>query len=169
MPGQSQVRPDRHPAAAPGLDAEPAGGRRRGDPGSPDHGAAGDLLVAEHGAVHAAARHLGAEPNFDPEARQSPGRRLGKARRETRQQPRTGLDQNDARGGRVDMAEVAGEGRLRKLGERAGEFDPRRPAADDPKSELPAPLDLVEAGLGAFECDEDTASHRRRILDGFEP
>jgi len=44
---------------------------------------------------------------------------------------RTGPDQNDARGGRVDMAEVAGEGRLRKLGERAGEFDTLRPTADD--------------------------------------
>ena len=67
------------------------------------------------------------------------------------------------------MAEVAGEGRLRKLGERAGQFDPRRPTADDHKSELPAPLDLIGAAFGAFECDEDTASHRRRILDGFEP
>ena len=54
--------------------SQPAAGDA--DPGSPDHGAAGDLLVAEHGTVRAAARHLGAEPDFDSEAHQSPGRRV---------------------------------------------------------------------------------------------
>ena len=66
------------------------------------------------------------------------------------------------------MAEVASERRLGQLGERAGQLDPGRPAADDHKGQKPPPFRIILAVLGAFEGDEDAAPHRRCILDILE-
>ena len=133
MTRDGQIQSDRHSAPEPRFDAKPSGGRRGSDTGRPDHGAAINALVADFDAVSVASRHHGAEPHFDPEPYQSPRSLLGKIWRKTWQQPRAAFDQNDARGGRVDMPEVAGERRLCQLGERAGELDPSRPATDDHK------------------------------------
>src|SRR5262249_33936756 len=133
MAREGQIGPDRHAAPASRVDAEPGGGRRGGDTGSPDHGAAINALVADRDAIAVAARHHGAEPYFDPEPYESPRGLLGKSWRKTWQQARTAFDQNDARGRRVDMPEVAGECCLCQFGERAGELDAGRPAADDHK------------------------------------
>ena len=66
------------------------------------------------------------------------------------------------------MPEIAGESRLGKLGQRAGQLDPGRPAADDHERQQPTPLGLVVTVLGAFEGHEDAAPHRRRVLDRLE-
>src|SRR5215472_10990322 len=67
------------------------------------------------------------------------------------------------------MAKVAGERRLRQLGERAGELDPGRAAADDYKRQQPPLLCLIVAILGALEGNENAAPHRGGILDALEP
>jgi len=72
------------------------------------------------------------------------------------------------RRGRIDTPEIAGESRLGKFGQRAGQLDPGRPAADDHERQQPAPLGLIVTVLGAFEGHEDAAPHRRRVLDRLE-
>ena len=66
------------------------------------------------------------------------------------------------------MPEIAGERCLGKLGQRAGQLDPGRPAADDHERQEPASLGLVVTVLGAFEGHQDAAPHRRRVLDRLE-
>ena len=127
MTREGQIGPDRHSAPASRVDAKPGGGRRGGDTGSPDHGAAVNALVANRDAVPVAAGRHGAEPHFDPEPYQSPHSLLGKIWRKAWQQPGAALDQNDARGGRVDMPEVASERCLCQ----PGELNPGRSATDD--------------------------------------
>jgi len=95
-------------------------------------------------------------------------RRLGQARRKARQQPRAGLDEHDARCGRVDMAKVAGERRLCQLGKCAGQLDPGWSATDDHESEEAAPFGFVFAVLGPFKRDQDATPHRRRVLDALQ-
>jgi hypothetical protein len=47
------------------------------------------------------------------------------------QEPRSGLDQDDARGFGVDVAKIAGKGHPRELSQSPGELDPRGSPADD--------------------------------------
>jgi acetyl esterase/lipase len=151
MTREGQIGPDRHSAPASRVDAKPGGGRRGGDTGSPNHGAAVNARVADRDAVPVAAGHHGAEPYFDPEPYQSPRGPLGKSWRKARQQARAAFDQNDAGGRRVDMPEVAGERRLCQFGERAGELDPEMAelylGGADPRSPLAAPIYADLKGL----------------------
>ncbi len=58
---------------------------------------------------------------------------------------------------------------MRDLGQRAGELDARRPAADDDEGEPGAARIGVELTFGMLERGEDAAAHRGRVLDGLEP
>ena len=150
------------------FDAEPTRRRRRGDPGRPDQGPAFDRFITDQRAVGVAARNLDPEPQLDPEPLQRLRRHRRQTRRKARQQPRSGLDEDDPRRGRVDMAKVAGERRLGELGERPGELDPGRAAADDDKGQEPAALGIVLAVFGAFEGEQDAPPHRGRLLDRLQ-
>ena len=90
---------------------------------------------------------------------------VGELRIEGREQPRPGLDQNDARVARIDIAEIGGERPLGELGDRAGHLDAGRAAADHDEGQEPLPLGLVALGLGALEGDQDAAAKLGRVLD----
>ena len=110
-------------------------------------------------------RHHESRAHFDAEAheRSRSGRRefVGKRRQHTVRR----FDEHDARAPRVDAPEVVAQRVARELRQRAGELDPRRPAADHHEGEQLGPLFGVWIAFGAFECAEDLRADARRVLE----
>src|SRR6202020_1137744 len=93
---------------------------------------------------------------------------LGVARQvlgESGQDARTGLDQNDARLTRVDVAEMGGERRLRQLSDCAGELDSRRASADDDEGHERRALLRVGLALRLLEGEQNAAAYGGRVLE----
>ncbi|AKV04650.1 hypothetical protein AKJ09_11313 [Labilithrix luteola] len=87
---------------------------------------------------------------------------------EARQEARSSFDQDDARGSRVDRAEILAQDEARELGDRSGELHARRPAADDHEGQQLATLALVVGALGTLEGDEHPASNFDRVFDALQ-
>ena len=88
----------------------------------------------------------------------------GKCRQNTRRR----LDQNDARVGGVDAAEVALQHRARQLGKRAGQLHAGRPAADDDNGQQLARVRRVGLVLGFLKGQQDPAADAQRVLEGLQ-
>ena len=81
---------------------------------------------------------------------------------------RTALEQHDARGLRMDAAEVVAQRLPRDFGERAREFHAGRPAADDDERQQ-APLRLrIGLALGGFKRQQHAPPHLQRIVQRLE-
>ena len=89
---------------------------------------------------------------------------LGKGR----QHPQTGLDQDDARAARIDVAKVVPQSALRHLGDGAGHFHAGGAAADNDKVSNRSPLGVVFHHLGAFEGDQEAPPDLGRVGDVFQ-
>ena len=86
-------------------------------------------------------------------------------RRKGRQHARPGLDQDDARLARIDVAEVVAQRHARQLGDGAGHLDAGRAAADHDEGEEAA-AGLVALGrLGVLERRQDAAADVRGVVD----
>ena len=168
MARQCQVGAYRYAPAPPRLDLEPIGGRRGCDAGSPDQSPAFDPLIAKHRAISIALCDPDPEPQLDPEPLQRVGRDRRQSRRKPRQQARLRLDQNNPGRRRINAAKVAGECGFSEFGDRAGEFDTGRTAANDDKGQQPPAFGFVVAFLGALESDENAPAHRRGLLDRLQ-
>src|SRR5262249_19134397 len=80
----------------------------------------------------------------------------------------SGLDQDDARRGRVDAAEIHRQTLARDLGNGTSHLDPGRATADDREGEEALALGWVGNKLRALECDEDTPPNAGGVLDALE-
>ena len=173
QPRHRKVRRDFHPARAIGLGTEPLA-RRRGDhAGCPHHGARLDAcrfrsLADRHaGVVESRDRRAGA--HFDAKLFERGSGGFRERRIERREQARRRLHQDDARGARVDRAEVLGKRAISQLGDRAGHLDPGRAPADDHEIQEPRPLGRVGFGFGLFEGEQDAPADVGRVVDGLQP
>jgi hypothetical protein len=69
---------------------------------------------------------------------------------------------------RVDVAKVAGQCRVRQLGERAGHLDAGRSGADQDKGQEALAYCPVRHGLGLFKGEQYAAADQGRIVNRFE-
>ena len=84
------------------------------------------------------------------------------------QDARTRFDQHDARLARVDAAKIVGQRFTREFGDRAGELDPGRAAADDDEGQLRRAQRSVALAFGALEGHQNSPAHRGRVLERLE-
>jgi hypothetical protein len=108
----------------------------------PDRRAAGDAPARHVDAALVDAEHARARAHLDAHAAEPP---LGVGREpavEGRQQARPGLDEHDARVLGIEAPEVTRQRAPRDVGQRAGQLDAGRPAADDDEGQP------VRASLG---------------------
>ena len=168
-PGHRQVGRDLHAAGAVGRGAEPEAGGRGRHAGAPDHGARLDPLRADRDALGVDRRDGRAEPHSHAELLERALRGLRKGRVERREQARRRLDQDDARGARIDRAEVRRQRAVRELRDGAGHLDAGRPAADDDEIQQPRALVRILLGLGLLEGEQDAAANVGRVIDGLQP
>ena len=153
------------PALVVALGPEPAARRRGHDAGRPDHGAGVDASARDEcpGGVHVldpgVGVHLDAEPfqRSASDLRQALGIDLQYARRR--------LQQNDAGGAWIDIAKIPRHDALRELGDGAGEFDPRGPAADHDEGKQAALLLAVLAGRGPLERQQYLGADGGGVFD----
>ena len=113
--------------------------------------------------------HSCAGAHFDAKLFERGSGSLRERRIERREQARRRLHQDDARGARVDGAEVLGKRAIGQLGDRAGHLDAGRAAADDHEIQKPRPLGRIGFGLGLFEGEQDAAADVGRVVDGLQP
>jgi hypothetical protein len=168
MAGNGEVGFDLHAPGAVAGGAQPFGRGRSAHAGGPDSGLRLEQPAAEHDAL---AIDLGdglAEHDLDADLFQ---RRLGIGREvvgKSCEHARARLDQHHARLVRVDVAEIAGQGVMRHLGDGAGELDAGRAGSDDDEGQPRRALLRIGLALGAFERHQDVPAQRGRILQRFQ-
>ena len=168
MPRHRQVVIDDDATGAIALGAQPFGGRRRLDARRPHDGPRLDPLVAERDAAAVALGDGRAKTDFDAQLLERAPRRLRQRGIERRQQPRPGLDQNDAGRARIDRAEIHRQRTLGEFGDGAGHLDAGRPAADDDEIQQPAALVGIGFGFGALERQQNAAAQIGGVVDGLQ-
>src|SRR5205814_5116779 len=89
-------------------------------------------------------------------------------RREAREDAVGGLDEQHARGARVDLAEVAAQRIPGELGDLPGHLDAGRAAADDDERQPASPLLFVGLDLGGLERAEDPVADRERARERLQ-
>src|SRR5439155_4534207 len=104
-------------------------------------------LAAEPHSVRGHARDDGPGAYLDADATERIRCAAGQRLRECREDERPALEKDDARLGRVDQAEVAGDGLARDLAEGAGQFDAGGTAADHHEREERLSLGAVLLAL----------------------
>ena len=171
--GQRQVGRDRH-AAARGPAARPSERRQRraATPGGPDDRARRDALrarrstpVASTPVTCASGVHLHAEV-LELAARRACRAAPADSAGSTRPPPRPGATRARRR---VDAAEVVAQRVARDLGERAGQLDAGRPAADDDERQPGRRASASALALGRLERAQDAPPELQRVLDRLQP
>ncbi len=168
MARHREIGIDLRAAGAVGLAAEPARGGRGHHAGGPDDRAGIEPAVLEIDAARVARHHARRSPHLDALLLE---RALDVVRQvfgEGRHDARPGLDQDDARGGRIDMAEVLGEALARDLRDGAGHLHARCASSDNREGEEPRALGGIAGELRALERDENMAADAGGILDALE-
>jgi hypothetical protein len=107
--------------------------------------------------------------DLDPELLEIAGGAPRELLGELAEQPRASLHEDHARARRIDAAKVPAEHGVAQVGDRAGELDPGRPAADDDEGQVRGAARLVELVLCELERAEDPAPHLGGLLEGLEP
>ncbi len=156
MTGNGEVGIDFNPTDTVAFDADPMSGRRSGNAGGPYHCA---RLYARLADLHARGvdrcdRRV--ETDLNPEMLEPSRGIIGKVFREARQQPRPGLDQNDARDARIDIAKILRQRSAGEFGDGAGELNSGRSAADDYQIHQAPALIRVRLVLGTLEGEQDS-------------
>ena len=167
-PGTRQVGLDPDAAGLVARGAERFAQRRGGDPGGPDHGPGLDPIVADVDTLIVDPGGHRVQSDLDAEGFELPLGRLGELGRIGGQHAIAPFDQDDAGLGRIDLAEVTGEGLPGDLRERPGQLDPRRTAADHHERQVGPTLRRVVHPLGDLEGREDPAADLQGVLDALE-
>ena len=159
MARDREVGSDRDASRAVERHAERARERGREDAGRPEDRPGGDPLAAHDDGVGSDVGHGGALADLDAHAARAAPRAfarelLGKGREDAR----PGLDEDDARVPRVDRPEVEHEHVPRDLGDRPGELDAGRAAADEDERQQRAAPRGIGLALGLLEGEEDPAA-----------
>ena len=124
-----------------------------------------DAAAIEGNALRVAAGDLAIKRNLDTHAFQRAPRIIRQCFRKCRQQARTGLDQNDTRGPRIDATEVVLQSLPRHLRDGAGHFHASGAAADNDESEQARSLGLVLHHFRTFEGEQKSPPDLGRIGD----
>ena len=168
MARDGEVRVDEHPPRAVELHTERASQRRGLHPRGPDDRVRGDDLVADGHRVRGDGRHRLAETDVHAEPLQVlqcvPGEPVGKGGEELG----AGLDQDDPRVSRVDVAKITRQREAGDLGDRARHLDPGRSAADDDEGHQRFAPGRIWLALRLFERRQDAAADVERILQGLQ-
>ena len=130
--GEREIGGDDDAPGAVERDAELFGEGGGLIPGAPEHGVRIDPFARCHG--HAGvidADDGGVGEHLDPEVEQIAFGPRAESLRELRQQPRARFQQHDARGRRIDAAEIALHRLVGDLGDHAGQFHASGASADD--------------------------------------
>ena len=106
MTRHGEVGIDFNPTDTVAFGADPMSGRRSAHAGGPYHCARFDARRADLHARWVDRCHRRAETDLNPKLLQPSRGIIGKIFREARQQPRPGLDQNDTRDARIDVAKI---------------------------------------------------------------
>ena len=77
------------------------------------------------------------------------------------------FDQDDARLGGIDVAEIVAHVELGDVADGAGQFDPGGSSADDDEVQLRVGAGLYHFPLRQFKGQQDAAADFGRILDGL--
>ncbi len=112
---------------------------------------------------------MGPRAHLDADALERGLRRAGERFGKCGEDARRALDEDDARSGGIDQAEVAGDGLARDLAERAGQLDARRAAADHHEGEERLLLGAVALALGGLVRQQHPTPDLERVLEGLEP
>ena len=166
--GHAEVLVDDHPARVVALRPDPAAGFRGHDARGPDHRRGLETAALEVDAGLVAVRHPGAGHDLDAHPLQRLAGVGGEVLRERRQHARPGLDQDDAGGPRVDVAELIRHHVPRDLDDRARELDAGRARAHDREGQQPLALGRIVRELGALEGDQQPTADDGRVLDALE-
>ena len=92
----------------------------------------------------------------------------GELGREAGQNPRSGLDQEDAGLRRVDVAEVPGECLAGDLRQGAGQLDSSRSGADHHESQPGPAHRRVGLAFRLFECQQESLADRQGVFDRLQ-
>ena len=180
VPGQGEVGQHLHPAGSvqpgPGLlgqlGPEAAARDARGPDlaGGLDGMPSGRVLVGDAVLVHLDDHRP--EGDVDADLRQPAGRLLAQVPPERGQDLRRGVEQQDPRARRVDVAKVVSQGAVRELGDLPGHLDPGCARADDDEGEQPVDLIGVagdRGNLGPLERAENPPAQLQRVVDVLHP
>jgi hypothetical protein len=174
--GERQVVADLDPAGAVQLRAalprEQRAERARRDTGAPDlhHGrqvgaGAGGVLDLDAGRVDV--DDLLAQAHLDADAPQLVVGLRRQRLAERAEHLRRRVEQDDARGARVDVPEVAGQRAAGQLDDLPGHLDPGGSRADDDEGEPGVDGGVVGLELGHLERAEDAAAQLEGVVDGL--
>ena len=107
--------------------------------------------------------------HFDTEALELLARLVSQLFGEGGQHARPGLDEQDARLARIDVAKVAGQRVPRDFRERAREFRARGSGADHGEREAGIAFGRIGGGFRLFECGQHAAPDQERVVERLEP
>ena len=169
MAGHGEVGLDAHAPRPVERRAEGPRERARRDAGGPEHRARRDPHAVTQGdSLRVDGGDGRPGPHLDAEPLELPPRRVGQGLRVPGKHARGGLEQEHPRALGVDVAEVVRERVPRDLGDRAGELDAGRAAADDDEREQRPLLLRIALALGRLERDQDPPPDLERVLDALE-
>ena len=107
--------------------------------------------------------------HLDTEALQLPARLVRQRFGEGGQHAWPGLDEQDARLARIDVAKVAGQRMPRDFRERAREFRARGSGADHGERQAGIALGRIGRGFRLFESGQHAAPDQERVVERLEP
>ena len=137
--------------------------------GGPEHGARREALRTDRDPFRIDRIDLGVRAHFDADLGEVAARALGEVVRKRREHARRRLEQHDARLRRIDPPEIPLHRGAADVGNRAGQLDAGRPAADDDEGQIGALCAGIALVLGALEGDQHAAPHLRRLLERLQP
>ena len=168
MTRHGEVGIDFNPTDTVAFGADPMSGRRSAHAGGPYHCARFDARRADLHARWVDRCHRRAETDLNPKLLQPSRGIIGKIFREARQQPRPGLDQNDTRDARIDVAKILRQCSAGEFGDSAGEFNSGRSATDDYQIHQAPAFICVRFVFGPLEGEQNSPSNLGRILDALK-
>ena len=168
MPGYAQVVVHLHPARAIDRCAEQAAQRRRRHAGGPQYRAAGQAPPTRPQAVGVDVFDGCIRQHFHAQAFELMPCASLQGLGQMRQHRRSGLDQTNARGAWIDVAELRAQRVSGDVGERARELHPGRAPTDDREVQPCVAQRGVRRRLGVLECGEHPVADLECILEGLQ-
>ena len=108
---------------------------------------------------------LGAQAHVDPHGREPPAGGVAQALTEGRQHGVDGVDEDDPRPGRVDVAEVVLQGAVGELGDLPGHLHAGGTGTDDDEGQRSLGLGGRAGQLGQLEGAEDAPAQLQGVVD----
>ncbi len=175
--GQRQIRPDDEAAGAILLRAGALGDdraqRRGAHARAPEYSEGRDARLApggvpDHDVVGGDVGNHHAGTHLDTQSCQRARRRLRQPRRKAGQDAIQPFDEENRRLGRVEAAELAGQGVAGQIAQRPRQLHAGRPAADDDEGQQGAAAVGVGFALGSLEGQQDAPPDGDGVFDRLQ-